>query len=310
MKILNKEILTKIQGTKVTKMEIEAPLIAGKAKPGQFVVLMVKEEGERIPLTVVSADAKKGAVTIIFQELGFTTKLLGKVKIGESLYSFVGPLGHATEIKKYGDVILVGGGVGIAEIYPVAKAMKEAGNRVITIIGARTKELLILEKELKAASDELHIVTDDGSYGKKGFTTDILRVSLRGRSEATDEAIPKDEIASRPSGARNDGAEAAIRKPKTANFVYAVGPIPMMQKVAEVTKVSGVKTVVSLNALMVDGTGMCGSCRVTVGGKVKFSCVDGPEFDAHEVDWKELTARSKIYCDKEEHICKLTSKTA
>lgn len=297
MKILKKEILTEAKGTRTTKMEVEAPLVARKAKAGQFVVLMAKEEGERIPLTVVSADKKAGTITLIFQELGFTTKLLGSLAEGDELYSIVGPLGHATEIKSYGNVILIGGGVGIAEIYPVAKAMRDAGNKVFTIIGARTKELLILEKELKAVSDELHIATDDGSAGRKGFTTDILKeflkTSLRGGAKGADEAILKKGIASFPSVARND------------MLVYAVGPIPMMEKVAQVTKSHGVKTVASLNALMVDGTGMCGCCRVTVGGEVKFSCVDGPEFDAHKVDWKELMVRSKIYCEKEEHICRL-----
>jgi len=274
MKILKKKILAEIKGTRTTKMEVEAPLVARKAKAGQFVVLMAKEEGERIPLTVVSADEKTGTITLIFQELGFTTKLLGSLVPGDELYSIVGPLGHATEIKSYGNVILIGGGVGIAEIYPVAKAMKDAGNKVFTIIGARTKNLVILEKELKSISDELFITTDDGSYGREGFTTDVLKELLAEKQ----------------------------------HLVYAVGPIPMMEKVAQVTKPYGVKTVASLNALMVDGTGMCGCCRVTIGGEVKFSCVDGPEFDAHKVDWKELMVRSKIYCEKEKHICKLNNK--
>ena len=277
MKILKKEILAEVKGTRTTKMEVEAPLVARKAKAGQFVVLMVKEEGERIPLTVVSADKKAGTITLIFQELGFTTKLLGSLAEGDELYSIVGPLGHATEIKSYGNVILIGGGVGIAEIYPVAKAMRDAGNKVFTIIGARTRNLLILEKELKVVSDRLHVVTDDASYGKKGFTTDVLKELL-----------------------------AYSLKRIAYSLVYAVGPIPMMEKIAQITKPHGVKTVASLNALMVDGTGMCGCCRVTVGGEVKFSCVDGPEFDAHKVDWKELMVRSKIYCEKEEHICRLS----
>ncbi|MBL7158149.1 MAG: sulfide/dihydroorotate dehydrogenase-like FAD/NAD-binding protein [Candidatus Omnitrophica bacterium] len=274
MKILKKEILTDALGSRVARLEIEAPLIASKARPGQFVVLMVKKEGERIPLTVAASDEKEGRITLIFQELGLTTKLLGKAEEGDSLYSLVGPLGHATEIKKYGSVILIGGGVGIAEVYPVAKAMSAvAGNKVITIIGARTKGLLILEEELRAVSSELHVATDDGSYGTKGFVTDILAYSL---------------------------------KLKAYSLVYAVGPIPMMKAVANATKNSGIKTTVSLNALMVDGTGMCGSCRVTVDGKVKFSCVDGPEFDAHLVDWDELDKRSRIYVEKEKHICKLS----
>lgn len=269
MKILQKQILSDVQDARVTKLVIEAPEIASKALPGQFIVVMVSEEGERIPLTVVDKDTDVGTITLIVQEIGFTTKLLCGLNEGDSLYALVGPLGHATEIKDYGKVILVGGGVGIAEIYPVAKALKEAGNHVAAILGARTKELLILEDELKNVSDELHITTDDGSYGKKGFVTDTLK-----------ELLPR-------------------------NLVYAVGPIPMMKKVSEVTKEFNVKTLVSLNALMVDATGMCGCCRVKIGDEVKFSCVDGPEFDAHLVDWQELDKRSKIYIEQEKHICKL-----
>jgi ferredoxin--NADP+ reductase len=253
-------------------LEVEAPDIARKAKAGQFVALMAKDTGERIPLTIVSKNDKAGSITLIFQEVGLTTRLLGKLNTGDSLYAIVGPLGHATEIKKYGKIILVGGGVGIAEIYPVAKAFKDAGNSVTTILGTRTKDLLILEKELKKASSVLHIVTDDGSYGKKGFTTDVMT-----------ELLKKDKY----------------------DLVYAVGPIPMMRKAADITKGFGVHTIVSLNALMVDATGMCGCCRVTVDGAVKFSCVDGPEFDAAGVDWDELVKRNRIYDDKEKHICRL-----
>ena len=276
MEILEKSVLMDTEGTKITKVTVRAPLVAPKAEPGQFVVVMVEERGERIPLTVVDADKQKGAITLIFQELGFTTKLLGKLNRGSDIYAIAGPLGHPAEIKKYGKIILVGGGVGIAEIYPVAQALKNAGNHVTTILGARTKNLLILEQELKSTSDELRIATDDGSYGKSGFTTDIL----------------KDLLA-------NDS------KPSAYSLIYAVGPIPMMAKVSLTSKPYGVKTLVSLNALMVDGTGMCGCCRVTIDKKVKFSCVDGPEFDGHLVDWEELQNRSKIYCKKEDHICKL-----
>ena len=272
MKIVEKQILTVFSGVRTVKLEVVAPEIARKAKAGQFVVLMVSEEGERIPLTVVDKDKSKGTIILIAQEAGLTTKLLSRLSVGDSLYSLVGPLGHATEIKNYGRVILVGGGVGIAEIYPVAKALKEKGNFVATILGARTKDILILEKELKAVSGQIHIATDDGSYGKKGFTTDVLKELLQ-----------------------NDKYD----------LVYSVGPIPMMKRVAEVTKSFNTKTMVSLNALMVDATGMCGCCRVTVGGQVKFSCVDGPEFDAHLVDWDELIKRNRIYIEKEEHICKL-----
>jgi len=275
MQIISKKIIGQAAGTTTVRLELSAPQIAAKALPGQFVVLMVIKEGERIPLTIVDADAKRGTITLIFQELGLTTKLLGKLSEGESVFSLVGPLGHATEIIRYGRVVLVGGGVGIAEIYPVAKAFKKAGNSVTVVIGARTKELLILEQELRAASDELLIATDDGSYGRKGFTTDVLKELLEKYRD--DEGI----------------------------LVYAVGPIPMMQRVSDITRSFNVRTIVSLNALMVDGTGMCGCCRVTVGGETKFSCVDGPEFDGHLVDWQELTKRNQAYKEQEAHICKL-----
>jgi len=272
MKILSKKSLIDSKLAKIDIIEVLSPEIASKVMPGQFVVIMVSEKGERVPLTVVDKDTVKGTIKLIFQEAGLTTKILGTMKAGNSLYSLVGPLGHPTRIKKYGKVIIVGGGVGIAEICPVARAMKEAGNHVTTILGVRSKELLILENELKATSDELYVATDDGSYGRKGFTTDVL-----------EELLSKDKY----------------------DLVYSVGPIPMMKRSAFVTKKFSVRTIVSLNTIMVDATGMCGCCRVTVGGKMYFSCVDGPEFDAHLVDWEELTKRSKIYDDKEKHICKL-----
>lgn len=274
MKIINKEILTRGQAVKVIKLDVLSGDIALKAQAGQFVVVMVSEEGERIPLTIVDANKDKGIIVLIFQELGLTTRLLGKLNVGDSLYSITGPLGRPTEIKNYGKVILVGGGVGIAEIYPVAKSLKKSGNYTVTVLGTRTKELLILENELKSASDEIHIVTDDGSYGKKGFTTDIL--------------------------------EGLLQK-QNYDLIYVVGPIPMMKRASQVAEKFNAKILVSLNALMVDATGMCGSCRVSVGGEVKFSCVDGPEFDGRKVDWDELTRRSNIYRDKEEHICKLNN---
>ena len=272
MKILNKKILGSTKDAGIVRIEILAPDIAKKARPGQFVALMVSEEGERIPLTVVEKDAVKGAITLIFQVAGLTTKLLEKVNVGDDLYAIVGPLGHPTDIKKYGKVVIIGGGVGIAEIFPVAKAMKDAGNHVTTILGTRTKDLLFLEKELKSVSSEFYVTTDDGSYGRKGFVTDVL-----------DELLKKDKY----------------------DLVYAVGPIPMMKRVAQVTKPYNTKTLVSLNAIMVDATGMCGCCRVDVGGKIRFSCVDGPEFDGHLVDWEGLTKRNRVYYDKEQHICKL-----
>lgn len=274
MKIVKKEVLADILGTKVCRLEVVSPDIARQAKPGQFVALMASEKGERIPLTIVDKNNNKGTLSLIFQEAGLTTKLLGRLNAGDSLYALVGPLGHPAEIKNYGKVILAGGGVGIAEIYPVAKALKQEGNQVVSILGARTKELLILEEELKKLSTQSYVTTDDGSYGKKGFTTDIL-------------------------------AELLTRE--KYNLVYAVGPIPMMKKVSEVTKSFKVKTVVSLNALMVDATGMCGCCRIDVGGETKFTCVDGPEFDGHLVNWEELEKRNNIYSEQEKHICSLNS---
>ncbi|MDP2941693.1 MAG: sulfide/dihydroorotate dehydrogenase-like FAD/NAD-binding protein [Candidatus Omnitrophota bacterium] len=276
MKIIRKDILVQARDARIVSLEVLAPEIAKKALSGQFVVLMATEAGERIPLTIVESDVGRGAIRVIFQEVGLTTRLLGKLEPGESLFALAGPLGHPTEIKKYGRVILVGGGVGIAEIYPVAKGFKAAGNQVTVILGARTKELLILEAELKKLSDAFYVATDDGSSGRKGFTTDILK-----------ELLTHDP------------------RPTTHDLVYAVGPIPMMQRVAAVAKDSGVKVIVSLNALMVDGTGMCGCCRVNVGGETKFSCVDGPEFDGQLVDWEGLIKRNKAYAEQEKHICKI-----
>jgi len=265
-------VLAEAQGVRISRIVIYAPEIAAKARAGQFIVLMCSEHGERIPLTIVSHDALKGTITVIFQEAGLTTTFLGRLVAGDVLYALVGPLGTPTEIERYGKVITIGGGVGIAEAYPVAKAYKEAGNRVVVIIGARTKDLLILVDGLKAVSDELYITTDDGSFGRKGFVTDVLK-----------ELIAKD----------------------TYDIVYTVGPIPMMKAVSSATRAVGIKTPVSLNALMVDATGMCGSCRVTVDGKTKFSCIDGPEFNGHLVDWEELDKRNRIYAAQEAHVCKL-----
>ncbi|MCM8788078.1 MAG: sulfide/dihydroorotate dehydrogenase-like FAD/NAD-binding protein, partial [Candidatus Omnitrophica bacterium] len=244
-----------------------------------FIVLMVTEEGERIPLTIADVDKQENTITLIFQEVGLTTTLLGRLDKGDLLYALVGPLGKPTEIYKYGKVIIVGGGVGIAEIYPVIKALKNEDNYIISILGARTKDLLILEKEIKNLSDEFYVATDDGSYGQKGYVTDILKDLLNKNFSTTEYQL-----------------------------IYAVGPIPMMKNIATLTKPYNIKTIVSLNALMVDATGMCGCCRVTVGGETKFSCVDGPEFDAHLIDWEELAKRNNVYWDKENHICKLLLK--
>ena len=257
---------------RIVRLDILSPVIAAKAKAGQFVAIMADEKGERIPLTIVDSNAQKGIVSIIFQEVGFTTKILGQLKPHDKLYSLSGPLGHATEVSDYGKVILVGGGLGVAEIYPVAKAFKERGNNVTAVLGAKSKDLLILENELKQVSDQVYCLTDDGSYGERGFTTDKLKVLLK------------------------EGGYG---------LVYTVGPIPMMRKVSEITGSFGVRTIASLNALMVDATGMCGCCRVTVAGEVKFSCVDGPEFDAQKVDWDQLQTRNRMYLCSEQHICKL-----
>ncbi|MBI5145131.1 MAG: sulfide/dihydroorotate dehydrogenase-like FAD/NAD-binding protein [Candidatus Omnitrophica bacterium] len=273
MKIIKKDILCATKDIRIIRIEVSAPDIAKKALAGQFVALMVEEKGERIPLTIV--DKSSESITLIFQEVGLTTKLLAKLKPGDSLSALVGPLGHATEIKKYGRVVLVAGGVGIAEIYPVARALKGSGNELTIILGARTKAALILEEELKELADDFYLTTDDGSYGRKGFTTGVLS-----------EILSKDKY----------------------DLVYAVGPIPMMKKVTEVTAGLKVKTIASLNAIMVDATGMCGCCRVSIAGKTKFSCVDGPEFDAHLVDWEELMKRNQVYLDKERHICNLKDK--
>ena len=273
MKIVEQGILAQNGDTRIVRMKVTAADIARKAAPGQFVVVMADPKGERIPLTIVERDPQAGTVTLIFQETGLTTRLLGKIPAGGSLFALAGPLGNPTQIQQYGSVVVIGGGVGIAEAYPVAGALKEAGNRVTVLIGSRTKSLLILEEELKKVSDELLVATDDGTSGRKGFVTDILK-----------------EILAR-------GA---------CQLVYAVGPLPMMQAVAALTKSAGTKTIVSLNALMVDATGMCGCCRVTVDGRTRFSCVDGPEFEAHGIDWDELTMRNKMYCKQEEHLCRLS----
>jgi ferredoxin--NADP+ reductase len=253
-------------------MEIICPEIARKAKPGQFVVLIVDEKGERIPLTLVNWDTKKGTIKLIFQEVGYSTKKLAQLKIGDSIQAILGPLGKPTEIKKIGVIVCIGGGVGIAEIYPVSQAFKEAKNEVIGIIGSRTKSLIILENEMKQLCDQLYITTDDGSYGQKGFVTEILKKIFQAN--------------------------------KHIDLIYATGPIPMMSAISELTMPEKIKTVVNLNPIMVDATGMCGSCRVAVGGKVYFGCIDGPEFDGHLVDFKELQSRLNLFKEQEKCINK------
>lgn len=256
-------------------MKVTAPRIAKKRKAGQFVILRVHEEGERFPLTIVDSDATAGTLTIVFQAVGKSTMLLAKLGVGDSILDLVGPLGKPTHVEKFGHVVCVGGGVGIACVYPIAKAMKQAGNRVTSLISARSKNILILEDEMRATSDELKIATDDGSYGFKGFPTQILQ-QMMDAGEKLDQVI-------------------------------AVGPTVMMRAVAEVTRPRKIMTVVSLNPIMVDGTGMCGGCRVSVGGETKFVCVDGPEFDGHQVDFALLMKRQKTYLDEEKksiELCK------
>jgi len=272
-RIIKKEKLAE----NITRLIVEAPQVARAAQPGQFVVIVPTEAAERIPLTIADTDTQSGTISLIFQIVGATTKVLDSLREGGEIAHLLGPLGVPSHIEKYGTVVVIGGGVGIAEIYPVVKGMRDKGNEVITIIGARCKDLLIYEKELRTQSTELRITTDDGSYGRKGFVSDEL----------------KDIIA---SGGKID-------------LVVAVGPVPMMKVCCEVTKPHGIKTMVSLNPLMLDATGMCGICRVTVKGQIKFGCVDGPEFDGHEVDFKELTERLKTYKDVEkqayDHVCRL-----
>ena len=268
------EIIEKKAMSETVKlMKIKAPLVAKKALAGQFIILRIDENGERIPLTIADYDRKKGTITVIFMEVGKTTKQLGTMKVGDEILNFAGPLGVASEIEKYGTCVMIGGGVGIAPLYPIVRELKKAGNYVISILGARNEKLLMLEKEIKEFSDELHICTDDGSRGKKGFVSNVL--------------------------------QGLIDKGKKIDIVWAIGPVIMMKVVADVTKKYDIKTMVSLNPIMVDGTGMCGGCRVIVGGEIKFACVDGPEFDGHKVDFGNLMLRNRRFLKEEEHACKI-----
>lgn len=248
-------------------LEVEAPGIARKRKAGQFVVLRVDEPGERFPITIADSDPEAGTITLVAQEVGTSTKKLGRLREGDCIRDVIGPLGHPTEIKEWGLVACLAGGIGGAEVLPVVKAFREGGNTVVAVIGARSQNLLILEDETRRAASELYITTDDGSYGRHGLVTDVLR----------------DQI--------NDG--------RVPDLVHAIGPVPMMKATADLTRPYEIPTFVSLNPLMVDGTGMCGCCRVTVGGETKFACVDGPDFDAHRVDFAELVKRQKAYLKDE-----------
>ena len=264
---MNEIVLKKMLSPEIKLYKIRSPLIAKKRKAGQFVVVRLDQKGERFPLTIADSDPREGTITLVVQEVGMTTKKMGLLKEGDVLWDVVGPLGKPTEIEKFGTVVCVGGGVGNAVVYPIAKAMKAAGNRVISIIGARTKGLLILEEENRAVSDEIYVTTDDGSYGKHGFVTDEL------------------------AGLLKDGLQV--------DLVVAIGPAIMMKAVCDLTKSHNIRTIVSLNSIMVDGTGMCGACRVEVGGKTKFACVDGPEFDGHQVDFDLLVTRLRMYLPEE-----------
>ena len=264
----------------VTLMEIEAPFVARKAKAGQFIIFRIDEMGERVPLTIAGYDREKGTVTIIFQKVGFSTNALGALKEGDYIHDFVGPLGKPTPVEGKKKVCVVGGGVGCAIALPSAKAFKAAGAEVTVIVGFRSKDIVILEDEFKAVADRLILMTDDGTYGRHGLVTQPLQELL----------------------------EAG----ETFDEVLAIGPVPMMKFVCRTTQPFGVHTMVSLNPIMVDGTGMCGGCRVTVGGETKFACVDGPEFDGHLVDFAELTSRNGTYRDreaevKENHVCRIES---
>jgi ferredoxin--NADP+ reductase len=251
----------------IAKFVIRAPFVARKRRAGNFVIVRVVDNGERIPLTIVEGDAQEGTITLIVQAVGKTTKLLCSKEAGDHLVDVVGPLGNPTEIVKNSVVVCIGGGVGTAELYPIAKALREAGNKIYTIIGARTKDLIILESEMSQCSDSLFVTTDDGSYKRKGLVTHQLK-------DLIDAEVPIDAV-------------------------YAIGPLPMMKAVSQLTQHYGIQTFVSLNAIMVDGTGMCGGCRVTIGGEMKFACVDGPEFDGHKVDFDELIKRNKTYVEYE-----------
>ncbi len=263
------EILSKIElCPNQYELRIKAPYITRNAKAGQFIILRVNKNGERVPLTIADVDKENGELTIVFMAVGFSTKKLAELGVGDKIADLVGPLGKPTDIENYGTVVCLAGGYGAAPCYLIAKAFKEAGNKVYMVMGARTKDLIFWEEKMKDACTELFITTDDGSYGTKGFVTNILS-----------DLMEKEKI----------------------DYAIAVGPMPMMRAVAEQTRGTDIKTEASMNPIMVDGTGMCGACRVTVGGEVKFACVDGPDFDAHKIDFDEVINRSRVYKDQEKH---------
>jgi len=261
---MNKIVSKECFSANVVKFEVEAPLIARSRKAGHFVIVRVGEKGERVPYTIADADTKKGTITLVVQMVGHSSRKLGELNVGDYITDVVGPLGQATHIEKVGTVVCAGGGVGVAPLLPIVKAFHEAGNRVIVVLAARTKDLIILEDQMRVHSDEVIIMTDDGSYGTKGLVT--------------------------------NGVESVIKREKVDKCI-TIGPAIMMKFVSALTKKYNIPTVASLNTIMVDGTGMCGACRVTVGGKTKFVCVDGPEFDAHQVDFDEMLMRLSAYKD-------------
>lgn len=270
------EVLTKKEMSPgVFFMDIDAPRIAKKAQAGQFIVLRVDEKGERIPLTIANFDREKGTILLVYQVIGASTMALSSLNVGDSILDFVGPLGTPSEIKKFGTVVVVGGGIGVAPTFPVARAMKEAGNKVIAIMGARSKDILVMEDEMRSVVDEVIVTTDDGSYGIKGFVT--------------------------------NGIESLVNRGEHIDQITAIGPVIMMKSVVDFTRPLNIRTIVSLNPVMVDGTGMCGGCRVRVDDKMKFACVDGPEFDGHKVDFNDLMLRQKTYraeeAEEKDHIC-------
>ena len=260
------------------EMTIEAHYVVRNAEAGQFIIFRVEKEGERVPLTIADVDKTNGTLTLVFMAVGYSTKKLAQLEVGDELVDLVGPLGQPTHIKKYGTVVCLAGGYGAAPCYLIAKAFKNAGNKVYMIMGARNKDLIFWQDKMKNACDELFITTDDGSLGEKGFVTQVL-----------DRLIKQEKI----------------------DYAIAVGPMPMMKAVADLTRVKGIYTEASMNPIMVDGTGMCGACRLTVGGKTKFACVDGPDFNAHEIDFDEVINRTKIYKDQErqrDENCNLLNK--
>ncbi|HOG05179.1 MAG TPA: sulfide/dihydroorotate dehydrogenase-like FAD/NAD-binding protein [Paludibacter sp.] len=272
---MNKIISKEYFSDKVVRLEVKAPLIAKARKAGHFVIVRVGEKGERIPLTIADADVERGTITLVVQMTGVSSTKLGKLEVGDSITDLVGPLGKATHIENFGTVVCACGGVGTAPMLPIVRALKKAGNKVITVLAARTKELIILEEQMRSLSDELIVMTDDGSYGNKGLVT--------------------------------NGVETVLNREKV-DLCVTIGPAIMMKFVSLLTKKYNIPTVASLNTIMVDGTGMCGACRVTVGGKVKFVCVDGPEFDAHQVDFDEMLMRLGGYKDFEREEMEKLSK--